>query len=75
MVRAIAFYQCGLGLTPARCDMSVEFVVGSSPFSEDFSLGSPAEFLPFTKTNNPNSNSTQREDPHECKLRLMRFPL
>ena len=50
--------------------MWVEFVVGSRPSSEGFSLGSPV-FLPPQKPTFPNFNSTRTEDPHENQLRLM----
>ncbi len=49
MVRALAFHQCDPGLILARYHMWVEFVVGSRPCSEGFSLGSPV-FLPPQKS-------------------------
>ena len=45
VVRALASHQCGPGSILARNHMWVEFVVGSRPCSEGFSLGSPV-FLP-----------------------------
>ena len=44
--------------------MWVEFVVGSRPCSEGFSLGSPV-FLPPQKQTLQNSNLTRREEPHK----------
>ncbi len=54
--------------------MSVEFVVGSHPYSEGFSPGSLA-FLPPEKPTFPNSSSTWPEDLHENQLELMWLPL
>jgi len=50
--------------------MWVEFVVGSRPFSEGFSLDSPVFLLP-EKPTFPDLNSTRIEDPRENQLRLM----
>ena len=48
VVRALASHQCGPGcLIPSMC---IEFVVGSRPFSEGFSLGFMV-FLSPQKTN------------------------
>ena len=60
VVRVLASYQRGLGSIPARCYMWVEFVVGSHPCSEGFSLGSLV-FLTPQKTNTPNSNSIWKQ--------------
>ena len=46
VVRVLGSYQRGLGSIPARCYMWVEFVVGSHPCSEGFSLGSPVFLTP-----------------------------
>ena len=58
-LRALASRQCGLGSIPGLSViiMWVEFVVGSRPCSEGFSLGSPF-FLPPQKPTFLNSNST-----------------
>ena len=50
MVRVLASQQCGPGSIPARCHMWVEFVVGSRPSYEGFSLGSPVILPPQKPT-------------------------
>ena len=51
----------------SRCCMWVEFVVGSRPFSEGFSLGSPV-FLPPVK-----NQHFQIPIPPACKAHLIIF--
>ena len=57
-----------------RRHMWVEFVVGSHPSSEGFSLGTPV-FLPPQNPKFPNSNSTwkQRMNSHSVDV-AMKFP-
>ncbi len=59
VVKALASHQCGAGMIPGR-QMRVEFVVGSRPCSEGFSLGSPV-FLPLQKPTLQNSNSIWKQ--------------
>ena len=59
------FYFCFVLMWPrfdsgSRRHMWVEFVVGSCPCSEGFSLGTPV-FLPPQKLTFPNSNSTRKQ--------------
>ena len=56
-----------LGLIPARCQVWIEFVVGSPLLRGFFSV--------FSGFNSPSSNSTRIENLHENQLRLMWFPL
>ena len=49
VVRALASHHCGPG-SFLWCHMWVEFVVGSCPCSEGFSLGSPVSLPPQKPT-------------------------
>jgi len=73
VMTALASNQCGQGLIPTQCHNWVQFVVGSRLAPRVFSGFSG--FPPSTKTNPPNSNSTQIEDLHENHPRLMWLPL
>ena len=50
MVRVLASQQCVPDSILARCNMWVEFVVGSRPSYEGFSLGSPVILPPQKPT-------------------------
>ena len=59
VVRALASHRCGPGSNPGTDSMSVEFVVGSLPFSDRCFPGYTAFHLSL-KTNNSNSNWNAR---------------
>ena len=62
VVRVLAFHYCGQGSIPGPSVICawVEFIVGSQPCSEGFSLGTPV-FLPPQKATFPNSNSIRKQ--------------
>ena len=73
MVRAPAYHQCVPGSIPRR-HMWIEFVVGSRPWSEGFSPGSPF-FLPPQKPTFLNSNSVGNSRATSLSLEeLLRHP-
>ena len=61
VLRALPSHQCGPGSIPVvSYHMWVEFVFGSSPCSEGFSLGTPV-FVPPQIPTFPNSKSTWKK--------------
>lgn len=70
-VRALASHRCGPGSIPGSGLTWDQFVVGSRPYSEDFSPG-PLVFLPSQKPTfqipNQSRNSGQEEPPSRISI-------
>ena len=73
VVRALAFYQCGLGSIPSGAIFLLSVLLAVALFRGFFVQLSG--FPPSTKTNISNSNSIRIDYPRENQLRLIRFRL